>query len=801
MGRMNLTVIAGIPGASAVKHHSYSGALIDFLCEQWPEGIAVRAWVNGNEIRTADLDVTVKHNDDIVLAVDTPRDPVTVGAFITASLGVTVGTTATYLIGATAIAAFNVVVSMLLQALMPGPKSRRSAKKVYDVAGAQNGLALGSPIPEHFGRVWFSPTIASQPYAFYTNDNNQWLYQILLVGEGEYRIDETRVGTSKLENIGEGLIEVHYVTPSQHNQQLGYIRQTFGVHEDVVSVIEAQGVDLANDGHETFFGRASSSNNQYEGDETIDNFSVGDAVYVLGKSSTSGFNNHGTVSTVAEIRGGSNMRLAKNVVNDAGNPTYEIIKGSPESRWRGWFEVCPPHKTTSRIEVDVSMPQGVYKINDNNSFLKYDAEFAIEYQQIDSSGVPTGPITRINRVYQARSPDPIRRTESITVPSGRYRVRVKREDADDSKSNNVSKLYWTGLKAYCDYVDGTPAYGNVTLMVVKYKASASLSNESASRITVEATRVLNGVPTVNPVDAFSYIANSKADTVNLAPIKSKWANTKGFNYRFEDETTVFSALEVIAASHRAFVQSTGKLVGMRLDRAKSTDIALFTKQSILEDTFSVVLSLGLEKPNDGVRVEIQAADGLHRLYFTYPSNAANPANVPLLGVTDRETASRHAQYLWVKTDTTRRVVNFETEYDALVCRVGDRISVLHEMTEWVVSARVLNVDGMTLTLDKQPAIQGAVKVRIRDQYGVPTSDLDATVDEDKLTFSAQPSVALFDYLSGQESTTVVIGDVTSLRKPYVVQELNPTESSVGVSAIAYTDAPYEPSFAIPGEEP
>jgi hypothetical protein len=38
-----------------------------------------------------------------------------------------------------------------------------------------------------------------------------------------------------------------------------------------------------------------------------------------------------------------------------------------------------------------------------------------------------------------------------------------------------------------------------------------------------------------------------------------------------------------------------------------------------------------------------------------------------------------------------------------------------------------------------------------------------------------------------------------LRKSYIVQEISPSETNVGISAIAYTETPYNSSFAIPGE--
>jgi hypothetical protein len=387
------------------------------------------------------------------------------------------------------------------------------------------------------------------------------------------------------------------------------------------------------------------------------------------------------------------------------------------------------------------------------------------------------------------------------VASGRYRVRVKREDSDDSKGSEVSNVLWTGLKAYCDYVDGTPAYGNVTLMVTKAKGSAALSGESASRITVRATRILSGVPTKNPVDAFSYIAGANADTASLPALKAKWANTKGFNYRFEDETTRFEALSIIAASHRARVLTVGQYVSMKLDRSQATDKALFTKQSILKDTFSTALSLGPEKVNDGIRVEIQADDGMHKLFFTYPTNAARPRDQKLYGITDNETALRHAKYLHIKTSTLRRTVSFETEFDALVARAGDRVAVLHEMTEWVSSARVVAVAGNVLTLDRESPIQGTVKVRVRDEYGKPTDALDGSISGYALTLASASPVAVHDHLGGQEGTTVVIGSDASLRKSYLITEIQPNETSVGVSAISYVEAPYDPAFGIPGEAP
>jgi hypothetical protein len=127
------------------------------------------------------------------------------------------------------------------------------------------------------------------------------------------------------------------------------------------------------------------------------------------------------------------------------------------------------------------------------------------------------------------------------------------------------------------------------------------------------------------------------------------------------------------------------------------------------------------------------------------------------------------------------------------------VAVLHEMTEWVSSARVVAVAGNVLTLDRESPIQGAVKVRVRDEYGKPTDALDGSISGYALTLASASPVAVHDHISGQEGTTVVIGSDASLRKSYLVTEIQPNETSVGVSAISYVEAPYDPAFGIPGE--
>jgi hypothetical protein len=133
----------------------------------------------------------------------------------------------------------------------------------------------------------------------------------------------------------------------------------------------------------------------------------------------------------------------------------------------------------------------------------------------------------------------------------------------------------------------------VTLLVMKMKAGPKLSDSATGKITCKASRKLPTVPsnfnsfvaTVNPVDAFAYIVRSGANDPNgldvgsLQTVHAKWVNTNGFNYRFEDQSTVFEALQLVAASHRATPVAYAKQLSLRLMPKRFVRRLLQNKQS------------------------------------------------------------------------------------------------------------------------------------------------------------------------------------------------------------------------------
>jgi len=182
----------------------YTGKLIDYLQERWPEGFnnrVVRIFLNDKELAVADYDSEIVEGDYCAIIMP-PADPITLGLMVVGFSGAT-AVTITTVITNIALALAAAVITSLFAPKQKGPGA--PAKEVYTIGGEQNQLALGSVVPEHFGTLWFAPTYGSQPYTKFIN-GDQYLYQIMLITAGEARLDELRLGSANVNSFSDGTI-------------------------------------------------------------------------------------------------------------------------------------------------------------------------------------------------------------------------------------------------------------------------------------------------------------------------------------------------------------------------------------------------------------------------------------------------------------------------------------------------------------------------------------------------------------------------------------------------------------------
>lgn len=88
----------------------------------------------------------------------------------------------------------------LINAIVPPPKPPKAQQQAqlaapsptYSLSAQGNQARLGQPIPVIYGRMKVFPDFAAQPYAEYEN-NEQYLYQLFCVGQGNYLIDSNDI--------------------------------------------------------------------------------------------------------------------------------------------------------------------------------------------------------------------------------------------------------------------------------------------------------------------------------------------------------------------------------------------------------------------------------------------------------------------------------------------------------------------------------------------------------------------------------------------------------------------------------
>jgi hypothetical protein len=112
-------------------------------------------------------------------------------------------------------AAIGIVGSMLVNALIPAPKptqaqqsaSLAAGSPTYSLGAQGNSARIGQPIPVIYGRMQIFPDFAAMPYVEYAG-NEQYLYQLFCIGQGEYEIEAIRVEDTPISSFSEITYEV-----------------------------------------------------------------------------------------------------------------------------------------------------------------------------------------------------------------------------------------------------------------------------------------------------------------------------------------------------------------------------------------------------------------------------------------------------------------------------------------------------------------------------------------------------------------------------------------------------------------
>ena len=595
-----------------------------------------------------------------------------------------------------------------INALMPLPKPVQlpSASPTYTL-GAQGNIArIEQAIPVQYGRMLAWPDFAAQPYAEYAG-NEQYLYQLLCLGCGEFDIEQIRIEDTPISAFA----EISYEVIAPHGQVTLF-------PTNVITSVEVSGQELV--GRKT--GTYTRAGTVITITETAHGRAVGQTVqaqFTTGGAPTD-------VYLIASVPSANTFTVTAASGSGSGAVFIRSVVGGIDG-----FVACDAGALARRLAVDIVYPRGLYSTTGGGDLSDAASQFVIQARRVDDNGLPlAGWVQVLAPLVNDRTITPKAVSFAFDVPSGagRYRVRLWRVDDKSTAANTGHQMIWSGLRAY---LSETQDFGPVTLIAMRMRATNNLSAQASRRIGVLCTRkvpVWNGVSWSAPVASRSIawaiadaarsseygagLADTRLDLAALLALDAFWtARGDTFNGRFDSAASWWEAISKIALVGRARIFLQGGRLRVVRDGPQSLPVALFSMRNIKKGSFSIDYLLASE----------QTADALDMSYFDETkwsprrvkaaltgSTLARPVKMELFGATNRAQVYREGLYHAAANKYRRRLVHFATEMEGFIPSIGDLIAIQHDMPGWGAHAEAVAWDAATkrLTLT-EPVTFGA----------------------------------------------------------------------------------------------
>lgn len=569
------------------------------------------------------------------------------GGWAAAAFGKIVGSMVTGLVGLGG----SMLVNYFLGTSMPNEEDDGSEDMATYALDAGNQLAVGVPVPEHFGRCKFFPPLIQTMYTTYVNNGeivnglynhkyDQFLYMIGIIGVGEYTvhnvlIDKTPI-SHYLNRTGEDPPDVAYnILPPGTDPSL--VRRLCWMSAEV------NGQELAGDGADDWVR------------------------YIV--------NPHGTRIVWIHL----------DVMFPGGLALFDKKTGDP-MMWNVTITAQVRHVDDNGTAV-----------NDWRTIINHTASAGTTNQialTLNGAVNPSAYRYEIRIKRNAKNTDTKKRvSENVNITSlkafGTFHpdygdctlIEVKMRASNQLTGNAASKIR----------IDATRNLYPVT-------ASGFGATKAA---------------TTSPVDAAAYIVTAdnggqqhttNIDWTGLHALRAALV-TQGdtFNYRFTSRTNVMEACSRIGRTCRSVPFMPGGKFSMVRDILRSTPVQIYNENDISEN--SLTITHRMRTVDDPTCVEVQYTDpktwetkSVQR--YDEDGSDENPFVITLDGVTDRDQAWREACYMYADDKLNRTTVEFTTGLKGHIPQLGEKILVACRNIDWAQSGLVSKMDGNNMWLSE-----------------------------------------------------------------------------------------------------
>lgn len=410
-------------------------------------------------------------------------------------------------------------------------------------------------------------------------------------------------------------------------------------------------------------------------------------------------------------------------------------------------------ESVDRLRVDIVLPKGLNHLDEEDGMQGWSTSFRLEIRE---AGGAWGPFNGSNASIgiSAKRMSPIRYSywSKVLDRNKRYEVRAAHNESDEQE--NVSNTITVTDINYINFDDIN--YRHTALLGLRIKLSDQLSGIPSVRYKVRGRKVPVWQPasnsfveqfTKNPawhcLDAFMnkrYGGGLRAERFKIEYWKD-WADfcaTNGleFNGAIDQRTNLWDATAPIQKLGRGQVVAAGTKYQVAILR-QSRPVQLFTTATIKAGSLSIDWLAQDERANEVHVGYFDKNDNGKQRTVIVPNMKARergednkPTEITLYGCDNVTQATREGT-LAMNMQELLKTISFQAPIEALVCTLGDVISVQHDMPDWGEGG--LTAPGSTksiVKLDKpiKMTMGGQYVVQVRhDQVIQGTFDIEAVV--------------------------------------------------------------------------
>ena len=418
-----------------------------------------------------------------------------------------------------------------------------------------------------------------------------------------------------------------------------------------------------------------------------------------------------------------------NVEPTDGVASQELLAPNASGDWIGAFPTNAPGTKTSKIQVDLILPRGLGRYNDQGGLNAISASVEFVYRDIDDLGNPTSAWkTLFTNTFSDATLTAIRKTFDIDVPSGRYEARGRRttnSTASDGRTMDV--IQWESMKAF---LPGALSY-NQSGVAIKIKASNALSQNSANKFTLIQTRKLPtydtttgtwsvaqptrsfaaGLSAVLKADHGGQRKDRNIDLQMLWGVIHPVLTQRGWNFDcwIDGAYDVWQLVQELCQPYLVLPRISGSVVSFAFDRPNRSPSHEFTPYNIVRGTFQPTWGTYSDSSPDDVQVAYLDADAgfaSRDVRASLPeSEGKKPAQKSYLGVVNRNHAYQIGMAYAARNRFRRLSWEFETEGMGRILNLGEVVTLNHPRLRDTAFGQVQGWSAESLTILSQNDIK------------------------------------------------------------------------------------------------